>query len=230
MPRFPPFRQWPDAAGVATVRCAYSPPRGEGGAGGLTGGVPECTPWRRRALPPPTPPGFASLADLPSREVSSPIALRPRNRHGPRPDRRPREDDDREAGGRHRGRVLRTRRLPVQGSSKTAPTAYIQAALHAGELPGVVAIHALDAKLRAAEAEGRILGDITIARRQSGRPRAISFRRGAGPLPSGHLHQFQPRLSAAGPARQERPSPVTPASTVDARLKRLLVGLPSATT
>ena len=55
--------------------------------------------------------------------------------------------------------------LPVfrfAGSSRQAPSAYIQAALHAGELPGVVAIHALMPKLSRAEKEGRIRGDITI--------------------------------------------------------------------
>lgn len=48
------------------------------------------------------------------------------------------------------------------GNKAGAPTAYLQAALHAGELPGVVAIHALMPKLRAAEAEGRIRGDIMV--------------------------------------------------------------------
>lgn len=48
------------------------------------------------------------------------------------------------------------------GSAKGAPSAYVQAALHAGELPGVVAVHALMPLLRAAERDGRILGDITI--------------------------------------------------------------------
>ncbi|TIP02019.1 MAG: succinylglutamate desuccinylase/aspartoacylase family protein [Mesorhizobium sp.] len=43
-----------------------------------------------------------------------------------------------------------------------APSAYLQAALHAGEQPGTVAIHALMPKLRAAEAQGRIRGNITI--------------------------------------------------------------------
>ena len=55
--------------------------------------------------------------------------------------------------------------LPVYrfaGSSPDAPSAYIQAALHAGELPGVVAIHALMPQLRQAESEGRILGNITV--------------------------------------------------------------------
>ncbi|TKB07919.1 MAG: succinylglutamate desuccinylase/aspartoacylase family protein [Mesorhizobium sp.] len=48
------------------------------------------------------------------------------------------------------------------GSDKTAPTAYLQAALHAGELPGVVAIDALMPMLATAEAEGRIKGAITV--------------------------------------------------------------------
>ncbi len=42
------------------------------------------------------------------------------------------------------------------------PKTYIQAALHAGELPGVAAIHILAALLRQAEAQDQILGDITI--------------------------------------------------------------------
>lgn len=48
------------------------------------------------------------------------------------------------------------------GSDSSAPGAYLQAALHAGELPGTVAIDALMPKLAAAEAEGRIRGAITI--------------------------------------------------------------------
>ncbi|QPC91199.1 succinylglutamate desuccinylase/aspartoacylase family protein [Mesorhizobium sp. INR15] len=48
------------------------------------------------------------------------------------------------------------------GAVKAAPSAYLQAALHAGELPGVVAIDALMPMLNKAEAEGRIKGDITI--------------------------------------------------------------------
>ncbi|MBW8724372.1 MAG: succinylglutamate desuccinylase/aspartoacylase family protein [Inquilinus limosus] len=42
------------------------------------------------------------------------------------------------------------------------PSAYLQAALHAEELPGVVALDALCARLRRAEAAGDIRGDITI--------------------------------------------------------------------
>lgn len=50
----------------------------------------------------------------------------------------------------------------IEGSSSGAPTAYLQAALHSCELPGTVAIHALMKRLRKAEAEGRILGSMTI--------------------------------------------------------------------
>jgi uncharacterized protein len=50
----------------------------------------------------------------------------------------------------------------IKGRSDGAPSAYLQAALHGGELPGVVAIDALMPKLRAAEADGRVRGDITI--------------------------------------------------------------------
>ncbi len=48
------------------------------------------------------------------------------------------------------------------GSDKAAPRAYLQAALHAGELPGTVAIDALMPLLLKAEAEGRILGSLTL--------------------------------------------------------------------
>lgn len=48
------------------------------------------------------------------------------------------------------------------GSDASAPSAYLQAALHAGELPGTVAIHGLMPLLRKAEAEGRIKGAVTI--------------------------------------------------------------------
>jgi uncharacterized protein len=49
-----------------------------------------------------------------------------------------------------------------EGADKSAPSAYLQAALHAGELPGVVAIDALMPMLEKAEAYGRIKGKITI--------------------------------------------------------------------
>lgn len=56
-------------------------------------------------------------------------------------------------------------RLPVlrlAGRNATAPKAYLQAALHAGELPGVAALHFAIPMLEAAERSGDILGDITI--------------------------------------------------------------------
>ncbi|TIP01655.1 MAG: succinylglutamate desuccinylase/aspartoacylase family protein [Mesorhizobium sp.] len=49
-----------------------------------------------------------------------------------------------------------------EGKDKAALSAYLQAALHAGELPGVVAIDALMPMLAKAETEGRIRGPITI--------------------------------------------------------------------
>jgi predicted deacylase len=56
-------------------------------------------------------------------------------------------------------------RLPVirfRGSSRNAPSVYVQAALHAGELPGTALLHFLCERLRQAEADGAILGDITV--------------------------------------------------------------------
>ena len=61
------------------------------------------------------------------------------------------------------------------GNRTGAASAYLQAALHAGELPGTVAIHALMPKLRTAEAEGRISGDITIVPEANPVGRAQSF-------------------------------------------------------
>ncbi|WP_192178012.1 succinylglutamate desuccinylase/aspartoacylase domain-containing protein [Mesorhizobium amorphae] len=49
-----------------------------------------------------------------------------------------------------------------EGTDQAAPSAYLQAALHAGELPGVVAIDALMPMLTKAEAEGRLKGAITV--------------------------------------------------------------------
>jgi len=56
-------------------------------------------------------------------------------------------------------------RLPVirfQGSDPKAPKVYLQAALHAGELPGTALLHFLCERLRKADADGAIRGDITI--------------------------------------------------------------------
>ncbi|MFK0690242.1 succinylglutamate desuccinylase/aspartoacylase family protein [Mesorhizobium sp. IMUNJ 23033] len=49
-----------------------------------------------------------------------------------------------------------------EGTDQAAPSAYLQAALHAGELPGVVAIDALMPMLTKAESEDRLKGSITI--------------------------------------------------------------------
>jgi len=56
-------------------------------------------------------------------------------------------------------------RLPVlhfAGSDPAAPKTYMQAALHAGELPGVAALHFFIPMLEAAEKAGDLRGDVTI--------------------------------------------------------------------
>lgn len=56
-------------------------------------------------------------------------------------------------------------RLPVlrfEGSDPNAPSVYMQAALHANELPGTALLHFLCKKLRDAEAQGRIIGTIVV--------------------------------------------------------------------
>lgn len=52
--------------------------------------------------------------------------------------------------------------LTFRGKDPAAPSVYIQAALHAGELPGTALIHFLCDKLRKVEADGAILGRIVI--------------------------------------------------------------------
>ncbi len=56
-------------------------------------------------------------------------------------------------------------RVPVfrfKGSDAGAPSVYIQAALHANELPGTALLHFLLERLAKADAEGNIRGDITV--------------------------------------------------------------------
>ncbi|PWJ84173.1 hypothetical protein C7441_10687 [Pseudaminobacter salicylatoxidans] len=65
--------------------------------------------------------------------------------------------------------------LRIAGSAPDAPKAYIQAALHSDELPGVVAIDALMPKLRKAETEGRVRGSLTIVPRANPVGRAQQF-------------------------------------------------------
>ncbi len=52
--------------------------------------------------------------------------------------------------------------LRYAGTDPTAPTAYLQAALHGDELPGVAAVHYLIPMIAAAEREGRLAGTVTI--------------------------------------------------------------------
>jgi predicted deacylase len=52
--------------------------------------------------------------------------------------------------------------LRFAGTTPDAPTAYLQAALHGNELPGVAALHYLIPRLAGAEREGRLLGSITV--------------------------------------------------------------------
>ena len=119
----------------------------------------------------------------------------------------------------------------IKGASPGAPSAYLQAALHGGELPGVVAIDALMPKLRAGGSRGadqrrhhhRAMG-------QSDRPRAISLRRSAGPLPSRHTRQLQSRFSAARAAGPALFRPTDMPATADRRLKARLLSCRSATT
>lgn len=52
--------------------------------------------------------------------------------------------------------------LRFAGRQASAPKAYLQAALHAGEFPGVAALHFAVPMLEEAERRGEILGDITV--------------------------------------------------------------------
>lgn len=113
-----------------------------------------------------------------------------------------------------------------KGSSKQAPSAYIQAALHAGELPGVVAVHALMPKLRAAEAEGRILGDITIVPAANPVGRAqYHFGEVQGRFHLGTRTNFNRDFPLLDRPDAAALPPAPKAATVDQRLKRRLVEL-----
>jgi len=113
-----------------------------------------------------------------------------------------------------------------KGSSRKAPTAYIQAALHAGELPGVVAIHALMPKLRAAEAEGRILGDITVVPAANPVGRAqYHFGELEGRFHLGTRTNFNRDFPLIDRPDKSALPKLPAGSTTDLRLKHLLVGL-----
>lgn len=112
------------------------------------------------------------------------------------------------------------------GSESAAPSAYLQAALHAGELPGTVAIHALMPKLRKAEAEGRIRGDITLVPGANpiGRAQYLFHER------QGRFHLGTRTNFNRDHFRLDRPDPeLIPAeeglATIDQRLKARLLKL-----
>ncbi len=48
------------------------------------------------------------------------------------------------------------------GTAGARPKAYVQAGLHADEIPGMLAVHHLTARLAAAEARGEVLGEILV--------------------------------------------------------------------
>jgi predicted deacylase len=60
------------------------------------------------------------------------------------------------------GTEWRMRVHRFEGSDPAAPSAYLQAALHGNELPGVAALHRLVPRIAAAEAEGRLRGGVTV--------------------------------------------------------------------
>lgn len=111
-----------------------------------------------------------------------------------------------------------------EGSDPGAPAAYIQAALHAGELPGVVAIDVLMPKLRKAEEEGRIRGRLTVVPAANPVGRAqYHFGYIQGRFHLGTRTNFNrdyPLLERPDPALAE-----VAGGTVDQRLKQRLLAL-----
>ncbi len=65
-------------------------------------------------------------------------------------------------GGDTPGTEWRFAVLRFRGADPDAPSAYLQAGLHSNELPGVAALHFLAPQLAAAEADGRLAGDVTL--------------------------------------------------------------------
>lgn len=112
-----------------------------------------------------------------------------------------------------------------EGSDKAAPRAYLQAALHAGELPGTVAIDALMPMLAKAEAEGRIRGSLTIVPWANPIGRAqYQFGDHQGRFHAGTRVNFNRDFPLV-----ERPDPAllpdTTHATVDGKLKARLLAL-----
>ena len=111
-----------------------------------------------------------------------------------------------------------------RGTDASAPSAYIQAALHAGELPGTVAIDVLMPRLRQAEAEGRLRGSITVVPAANPVGRAqFDFGRLQGRFHLGTRANFNrdfPLLDRPDPALVRELG-----GTVDQRLKQRLIAL-----
>lgn len=95
-------------------------------------------------------------------------------------------------------------RFPVfrfRGGDAGAPSVYIQAALHAGELPGTALAHFLLKALAAAEARGDIRGDITVV------PHANPIG-----LSQSHFGEMQGRFDLGSRANFNRDFPLVPLS------------------
>lgn len=120
---------------------------------------------------------------------------------------------------------LRVHRLAGRDSG-SAPAAYLQAALHADELPGVAALHALLPMLRTAEAAGRLRGDVTVVPVANPLGRAqflLGGLQGRFHIGSGaNFNRGFPLLPRPDPALLPPPDAPAPA---DRRLKALLLGL-----
>ncbi|PTM97453.1 succinylglutamate desuccinylase/aspartoacylase domain-containing protein [Mycoplana dimorpha] len=104
-------------------------------------------------------------------------------------------------------------RVPVlrfKGSDAKAPSVYIQAALHADELPGTAVSHFLCERLREAEADGDILGDVTIV------PQANPI--GAA---QSHFGELQGRFDLASRTNFNRDFPLVALGERDSLLENL---------
>jgi predicted deacylase len=118
------------------------------------------------------------------------------------------------------GQAFALETLRFEGSGD-GPSVYMQAALHAQELPGFVAIDALLPRLAAAEAEGRMRGRITIVPHANPIGLATGlFGEGLGRFDPYSRVNYNRAFTLPGEARREEA--LTPA--VD-RLKALLLAL-----
>lgn len=104
--------------------------------------------------------------------------------------------------------------LRFAGRDAARPRAYLQAALHANELPGVAALHYLIPMLVKAEAEGRLAGDVTIVPK-------------ANPIAAAQylFHEHAGRFSLASRVNFNRGFPLPDA---DGKITRLAADAPVA--